>query len=511
MSKNIVVCCDGTWNTADQTDHGVPCPTNVCKLKNIALSNAEQLLYYHPGVGTGGDLKDKLLGGALGTGLDDHIKSAYEWLCRNYQPGDQIYIFGFSRGAFTARSLGGFVTICGLLNLTGMADKVAWAAVDDVYDRGYRRHVPGETPPLDDHSFINGAEPGAATVHMIGVWDTVGALGIPQDLVALELLDDPSKYRFHNTTLSDRVKHARHAVALDEQRASFSPTLWEPSATRPADTSFKQIWFAGTHCDVGGGHVESGLSDIALSWMIAEAAAVGLQVSPAMRDQVKPDAGGVLHDSVTGVWAHLKTLPRAMPLIDESNIGVAIAQAVMDRHLTPPIAQAPYHPTKRLQVGQRFTVDVFARPHWNATGLYLEKGATYTMKASGEWLDAAIACGPGGSSRTHFSIGKIALTVGSVLGALETEYRELSHKDNSDWWMTKRIETADWFQLMGMIADQPNADASGTPALGTEISIGTGTVFPAKTSGYLYCYANDAWDFYGNNQGRVSLEIVRTA
>ena len=223
--RNLVVCCDGTWNTPTMTEAGLPSPTNVVKLFNLCCEDAGQLRYYHPGVGTEGGLLRRALGGGLGTGLDANIKSGYEWLCRNYQAGDRIFLFGFSRGAYTARSLGGFLLRCGLADLTGLTPAAGWSRVETAYRAGYRERRPradwGADWPM--HRDTAGDDP---DIHFIGVWDTVGARGVPDDLVGLDLLfDDPARYSFHDTRLSPRAHHARHAVAMDEPRSSFAPTL----------------------------------------------------------------------------------------------------------------------------------------------------------------------------------------------------------------------------------------------------------------------------------------------
>ena len=510
MAKNLIVCCDGTWNTPEQREGGQPCPTNVVKLFNLSVEDDTQRRYYHPGVGTKGGLFDKALGGGVGVGLSRNVESAYEWLCRNYTTGDRIFLFGFSRGAFTARSLGGFVARCGLLDLSGLADAEAWKRVAFVYDKGYRAPATPANWPAG-YRFIPGPlEGGKVDIHMVGVWDTVGALGVPDDLVLLDqLFDDARNYRFHDTRLSPSVRHARHAVAMDEMRASFAPTLWSELGDRPAGSSFKQQWFAGVHCDVGGGYADAGLSDGALKWMVDEAMAVGLKVNPALLAQVQPNPRGVLHDSATGVWELLRTLPRATPPLVPSLVGSALSAQVMERHTVPPLTQAPYWPSRMLSVGDEVTLDVFARPHWNATGIYLEAGATYGFSATGEWLDADIACGPDGPKKGVFQLGRIAQVFGNVLGELEEQYKDFTKKTGSDWWGTKRVESADWFQLMGMIANQPNADASGTPTEGEVIAIGRQAIHTPEASGYLYGFANDAWKFYGNNRGKVSLTIKR--
>lgn len=139
----------------------------------------------------------------------------------------------------------------------------------------------------------------------------------------------------------------------------------------------------------------------------------------------------------------------------------------------PPLSQAPYWPTQKLEVDQSVTLSVFARPHWNATGVYLEAGATYDFVATGEWMDADIKCTPDGPKKGGFQIGHIAQTFGEMLGKLENQYKDWTHKTGSDWWGTKRLENADWLQLVGMVANQANADASGTPTEGELILLGS--------------------------------------
>jgi hypothetical protein len=509
MPRNLVVCSDGTWCTPEQEMAVLPCPTNVVKLHNLCVADDRQLTYYHPGVGAEGTLLERVLGGGIGLGLTRNILSAYRWLCDHYQSGDLIYLFGFSRGAYTVRSLGGFVARCGLLDLSGKSDRQAWNAIQRAYDRGYRkREAPAKWSA--GYSFLRGDLPdGRVGIHLIGVWDTVGSLGVPDDLVLLDqLLDNPRNYRFHDTELSTLVRHGRHALAMDEQRASFAPTLWTGSQ-RPADGSLLQLWFAGTHSDVGGGYAECGLSDGALKWMIDEATALGLRVNPLLASQLAPDPRGLLHDSATGIWKHLRTLPRATPCVAASNVGQELAPQVWERHQVPPLTQAPYWPTRVLAAGDAASVAVYARQHWNASGLHLEAGVSYDLSASGEWLDSNIACGPGGARDGKFKIGEVAYQFGNALGEAEEIYKRLTGKQGADWWGSRRCEAAPWFALIGMIANQPNMDASGTPIEGETFVIGKGLRLTPKRSGYLYCYANDAWKFYANNRGHVTLSVCR--
>jgi len=184
----------------------------------------------------------------------------------------------------------------------------------------------------------------------MGVWDTVGALGIPDDLALLNLLDQPANWRFHDTTLGSNVKIARHAVALDEIRSSFTPTLW---TSHSDSTDMKQVWFPGVHSDVGGGYAETGLSDGALQWMVEEAKKAGLAFNSALIRQINPDPLAVLHDSLKGIFEVHRSRPRNTPSIT-SSAGV-LHDSARKRHKSPPISQGPYRTTTQLAVGQNRT------------------------------------------------------------------------------------------------------------------------------------------------------------
>ena len=513
--RNLIVCCDGTWNSQDDKQGGIPSPTNVVRLYNaLAEKNTqgvEQLRYYHPGVGTDGGWWEKLVGGGLGIGLDGNIMSAYRWLGTHYQPGDRIFLFGFSRGAFTVRSLGGMIAGCGLLKLTGLPEQELWSRVETAYKQGYRNR---SSHWSDNWPFHQGdAAGGKVPLYFLGVWDTVGALGIPNDLSILNLLDNPRRYFFHDTELSGTVQHARHAVALDEQRASFSPTLWSKIEHRPG---VKQVWFPGVHCDVGGGYIEKGLSDGALKWMIDEAGQLGLAFHSGMISQIMPDAQDVLHDSACGVFKRFHTQPRSIPPMVSSAPPGSLHQSVLDRQGNPPITQAPYHPSTLLKPGEEQALSIYAAPHWNETGIYLEAGARYAFQASGEWLDSDIKCGPGGPPKGQFQAGELAQLLGTAWGKIESAYKAISHNQDADFKGTRREEDMPWFALVGAIANGGNPGTDGTPKPAETFLIGEGCEYPATGTsitgpGYLYCFANDAWDFYGNNRGSVRLTVRRLA
>lgn len=318
MAKRVVVCCDGTWSTPDDVRDGRPAPTNVARLAdgiNCADDRA-QCLFYEPGVGTTPD--EHLLGGAFGVGLSRNIRNAYAWLVQAYEPGDDLFLFGFSRGAYTARSLAGLIRNCGILK-PRYADRVDQAFA-------FYRDASSRTHPtsLASHIFRKTYSQPGDDIHFIGVWDTVGALGIPDGVPGLKEISQltPLWHRlwgFHDTQLSSHVRFAYHALAIDEQRPPFEPTLWTGEAV-PGQT-VEQVWFAGAHTDVGGGSRASGLSDIALMWMVQRACGAGLTLEPdrlglgdldTVGNRIAPDYAGPLEDSRAGLWEMFRPYHRLL-------------------------------------------------------------------------------------------------------------------------------------------------------------------------------------------------------
>ena len=283
--KRIVICCDGTWNSPEKQH-----VTNVARTARAVLpadrDGVPQVVFYDWGVGSDGR---KVAGGMLGAGIDKNIQDAYRFLVHNYVRGDQIYLFGFSRGAYTVRSLAGFVRKAGLLR------KIEAHRIPDAF-RLYRRRG---KPDSETARAFRAAHAREIRITFVGVWDTVGALGIPSRI--LRAITRNRRYAFHDTSLSDVIRHACHAVAIDEKRIDFRPTLWKrPPGSRQ---TIEQQWFAGVHGDVGGGYAETGLSDIALTWIWSRAATRGLALSRAYaRRHVRPDPLGKLHRSWTGMF-----------------------------------------------------------------------------------------------------------------------------------------------------------------------------------------------------------------
>jgi uncharacterized protein (DUF2235 family) len=294
MGKKIIFCADGTWD-------GTASNTNVYKIYKAALIGSTQIAFYDDGVGSDGTPLEKLFGGAFGEGLFQKIKDGYSKISQVYQEGDEIFIFGFSRGAFTARSLAGMIATCGLP--TGNFDDGMVEAVFNAYRN-----------PGDRTAILNGLTKYTlfdAKITMVGVWDTVGSLGIPALLGQVDLL----RYGFLDTTLHPDVLNAYQALAIDERRVEFPPTLWTPSSPEVAGQTLEQVWFCGVHCDVGGGYPETDLSDITFSWMLQKATSLRLAFDPTiLKLYTQLDskfALGMIHESWNAGWGvpNERTIP----------------------------------------------------------------------------------------------------------------------------------------------------------------------------------------------------------
>lgn len=305
--KRLVCCLDGTWNTPDQEGN----PTNVTEIMRALRATDDagthQIIFYDKGVGTGGWI-NRLRGGALGRGLGDNVRDAYRFLVNNHVPGDEIFVFGFSRGAFTARSLCGLIARVGLLRDERVVTTIdAWTA--------YR--LPKDDPERGERiaAITEHVVPGVR-IRLVGVWDTVGALGIPGNWFSWRMR---KRHAFHDTTLSDHIDHAFHALAIDERRGPFVPTLWRTSVddALPATDStgdmrrpvVEQVWFPGVHTDIGGGYADNRLSRLPLQWMIGRAAATtGLAFRPPDGNETG-DALAPAHESRTLQYFASRWLP----------------------------------------------------------------------------------------------------------------------------------------------------------------------------------------------------------
>ena len=309
--KRIVVLCDGTWNSPDMSRD----TTHVDDLRSRLINDATQKVRYFKGVGTndpverGGRLVgrgiNKLLGGATGFGLGKKVREAYTYIAEHYEDGDEIYLFGFSRGAYTARSVAGMIRKCGIVSDTNPR------SIRKAY-RLYRKAGPKNAPDephiqkkrmamspdfatsSKDQSMRSGAQVPIVNIAYLGVWDTVGQLGLPQQLFGIFAVLYNARYAFHDTQLSSLVKAARHAIAVDERRVFYKPAVWknlDDLNQRSGGTPFAQCWFVGDHAVVGGSaskfkdeterqNVQK-VSNITLKWVAAGASALRFRTGKA--------------------------------------------------------------------------------------------------------------------------------------------------------------------------------------------------------------------------------------
>jgi len=314
--KRIVVLIDGTWNK-----EGTGADTNVAKLdsgkkiitqafiKTNATGDVAQHVHYHDGVGSDGDLTQRLLGGAIGLGLKKIIQDVYEFLVSDYAGGDEIYIFGFSRGAYAARALAGLIGASGIQRERDRDEfEIAWDhyRVAPSVRRQPQTASAGDRKTLENYNALEQRQAFHDTraIECVAVWDTVGSYGIPAGigLAPLARYFTLMTLGFHDTSFGEHVKVGLHAVAVDEHRRPFVPTFWTIAKGRQPKGHVEQTWFAGAHCNVGGGYSDSGLSDQALIWMIARVQALtGLEFDvAAVRSNTKPNIGGVVVDSTQG-------------------------------------------------------------------------------------------------------------------------------------------------------------------------------------------------------------------
>lgn len=329
--KRLVVFSDGTWQTPDQRDGGEPAPTNVVKLwravKATDDAGVAQLAFYHDGVGARGSLRERWTGGAFGLGISQIIRQCYRFLIHSFEPGDQIFLLGFSRGAYLARSTAGLIRNAGLLK------REHETRIDEAYEL-YRRRDEASHPTAPEAQAFRDAYAHETRIRFIGVWDTVGALGIP--VTPLRFWTKPY-YSFHDVKLSRWVDFAHQALAVDERRKPFSPTLWQAQPHAGAQV-LEQAWFPGVHGDVGGGYREHALSDLALAWLADKARAAGLALS---LPPIEPDPAGPIHDSMTFLFRLLGAIRRAIaPGVD----GQVVNGAVRDRVRSLPDYRPPNVP-----------------------------------------------------------------------------------------------------------------------------------------------------------------------
>ena len=238
--------------------------------------------------------------------------------------------------------------------------------------------------------------------------------------------------------------------------------------------------------------------------MIEESGQAGVVYRKGAIDEISPDSGDVLHDPRAAVMKMLVTAPRTIPRLTQRD---AFHGSVFARRDDPPIGQVAYLPERSFVEG-RVEFDVYAKQPWNRTGLYLEAGREYRFEAKGRWLDRNIPCGSAGAGDGKFHFDEIAHLAGDIAGATKRLYRRMTGRKRADFAGSKRVQDADWFALVGAIADGGNPRMDGTHDRLSAFVIGPGCEHTPERSGYLCCFANGAWGFCGNNRGFVTLTVT---
>lgn len=343
--KRLIICADGTWNVRDQKDANARTrhPSNVTKVARAVKALAsgpnaiEQVVYYHDGIGTSGGL-DKYTGGGFGEGIEDNIRNLYRFILYNYNDGDELFFFGFSRGAFTVRTLAGF------MNLVGLIRKEDDYWIPEAYACYEHGTGPGTSAwdALLKHITFKKCPP----IKFIGVWDTVGSLGAP-GLIGHVL--NGNKYQYHDVNLNDHIENGFQALAIDERRGPFRPDIW----TRPANwkgTNLCQAWFPGVHSNVGGGCSPDGLANEALHWIVEMAEKLGLEFEDAFLAHYTPCFNSVLQDSMSITYEIIGTYERVIG--EHLSAGECIHQSALDRLEHADSAYKPKNLTQFMAKGQ---------------------------------------------------------------------------------------------------------------------------------------------------------------
>lgn len=374
MAKNIIICSDGTGNKG-----GYGADTNVYKLFNavdIHDPNQPQITFYSDGVGTGNNKYISALTGAFGVGFENNVIELYEFLARTYEIGDQIYLFGFSRGAATVRAFAGLIEACGLLDIDKCGavgarnrEQIISGMLDEARS-AYRKHKGERNPDVqtaaDKFKACQAVQDdihapgGDLKIKFIGVWDTVSALGVPQDwswtvnwfFWGLDtVLNKLSPHGYYNYQLNSNVEYVYHAIAIDDERKTFHPKVWtETRSDRPVN--IEQVWFAGVHSNVGGGYPKPGVSIVTLDWMMRRARHLGIKFKNNVENEVRSNANvyDKLYNSRDGVAVYYRYSPRNISKLCTRKNGdprldglVKIHKSVFDRINRGSSRYAPGH------------------------------------------------------------------------------------------------------------------------------------------------------------------------
>jgi uncharacterized protein (DUF2235 family) len=540
--RRIVILCDGTRNRPPSVDD--PAATNIWKLSQMLVDDETQTIWYDPGVATGTSRPARMaaalerwtgrlwltpvarvLGyagrfrtaweGLTGTGIGENILEGYTEIVRQYRPGDRIYILGFSRGAYTARAIAGVIRTCGILK----ASNLRYApAVVSLYSarRGQvgQDRNPSTGVPIQDEFVWRGVP-----IEMLGVFDTVASLGAP--LWGWWFKPRGYESRALNTSPMPNCIHVYHALAMDERRATFFPTLfWREGGTRSGWTqTLEQVWFRGVHSDIGGGYPETGTSDITLGWMLERVMRHDLVVKPGSLEALQPDAMARLHDETARrpSWSWIGTWPRWAMVLDElpsTGAGISVHESVFERARRVH-AETGRHDLYSLQPGETVTFRAEAQRQWDRTGLIIhgdrEQPIYYRLRwVGGVWRDASCPpCGPSGNAggdrpgdprrwarwRRRVRSAPWMTLCATIAGPRRWPLRELPLREAFAYLFLRDPKP---------LLDQIAPVGQSLTAVGSSVLIRS-----ERPAGMLYLFANDLWQTYLNNSGELELELTR--
>lgn len=464
--KRIIICADGTWNRAElvKEESGKPTSTNVSKVAAIIArkddKDVEQRVLYLEGVGSAQG--EAITGGAFGWGLSRNISLAYEFLCRNYEAGDAIYLFGFSRGAYTVRSLAGLVCNSGVVrDLAKLHDAVSL----------YReKSTPDKAKSIKSRVFRNQfSHP--VRIHFIGVWDTVGAMGLP--LIRHSFAKALGwEWDFHDTRFDEKIDNAYHALALDERRSNFRPVL---HGTPDPGHNIVERWFRGVHSDVGGGYRETGLSNITLRWMVENAKKEGLAIVENWEEFLGIGPDTLTDNLMTGRDDQLD--PKQFARHEEWKGFFKLLDQLCGRQIG--FIRSPQTgidaSVEMLSEFYRRGFIIWADQYWNDTEFPVLGGQIYSITVIG-----------------HYGVKDANIAVDGVHGVQKPSFMQRSLAG------LKRSKEQNYMRVIGSL-DRETETYFALDAYETK--------YRAPKDGKLSFFLNDVPLFYWNNLGYVSLRI----
>ncbi len=531
--RRIVINCDGTGNRPDMMEEGEVAATNVWRIHHALDNNEQQMTWYQQGVGSGASSAELQAGGmqrlltalgdsgggraygvarriataigaAFGVGITEGIVNGYAEIVRQYRPGDRIYLIGFSRGAYTARCIAGVIARCGLLK----AENHRFAA--DIVRLYQLRQSP--TDPVQ----INAAMVHqSVSIEVLGLFDTVASLGAPLwgwwfRLFPLWAKSDPP------TTPAKVCRHIYHALAMDERRSQFLPTLFDPIPPNDLDHEVKtleQVWFRGAHADIGGGYARRELSDISLGWMVAALTRHGLTFAQDLAGELHPRPLGRLHDELARqpAWRLFGSWPRWHPTPDSPDEKqlTKLHRTVTARSAN--ITAGTGRPDcKQLRVAESIDFTADARFEWDRTGIVIEKNAFYKLTfVGGEWRDAECPpCGPSGQKAS--GLFDMRRFLGWGRRSYDARWMEMmATVAHPRRWPLK--ERPLWRLLALIFCNRPPELINQLARIGQHLNKPGDCLFIENkaASGLLYLFANDWWQTAGNNSGGLHLRIAR--